>query len=147
MKSFGIILLLTGFPGTAFGGSPDVVGKWQFYKKVYQGQEMPEGPSAPLRMYFEFDASGNSSLYWWHEGDRDHCARKGRYLVNGDLLQDEVTWVDPKNTPECADDMDMQLGRKTKTPFYFRGADLAIRFQIAGEPLDLVWKKTEPEGK
>jgi hypothetical protein len=127
--------------------APQLVGRWQFYKKVFQGQEMPEPPSATLHLFFEFSPAGESSLTWWHDDGGDHCARKGKYVVANGELHDEIVWVDPKNTPDCADDMDMQLGRKTSTPIYFRGSDLAIRFQLDGEPLDMVWKKVNTEGK
>jgi hypothetical protein len=122
---------------------PTLVGHWVFFEKVYDGQEMPEPPTATLRMHFEFTAGGESRLYWWHEGDTDHCSRRGRYSVDGNTLVDEVTWVDPQNTRDCSDDPDMQPGRRTRTPFYFRGDNLAIRFQLDGSSLDMVWKKVE----
>lgn len=122
---------------------PNIVGTWLFYEKVYNGQVMPEPPSATLRLHFDFYPNGVSSLYWWHEGDKDHCTRRGRYSMDGSTLVEEVTWVDPGNTPECADDPDMQMGRKTRTPISFRGADLAIRFQLNGDALDMVFKRTD----
>lgn len=140
MKHWALLFLFL-MPYGALAEDPSVVGHWFFYKKIYQGQEMPEPVNASLRLHFEFSAEGESFLYWWHEGDTDHCARKGRYHYEGGVLTDEIIWVDPKNTRECADDIDMQLGRKTRTPVHFIGDDLAIRFQIDGEPLDMVWKK------
>ncbi len=146
MNKLILLALLSTLPAHA-GDAPSLVGKWTFYKKVFDGQEMPESPQASLRLHFDFSASGDSSLYWWHEGDTDHCAQKGRYHVEGQTLVDEITWVDPANTVDCSSDPDMQQGRTTRTPFYFRGDDLAIRFQINGDPLDMVWKRTEAEGK
>ncbi len=123
--------------------SEPILGHWFFYKKIYLGHEMPEPPSATLRMHFEFEANGVSVLYWWHEGEGDFCRRRGKYSVQGSMLVDEVIWVDPDNSEKCSDDPDMQLGRKTKTPYYFRGPDLALKFHIGDEELDLVWKKLE----
>ena len=140
MKYF-ILILLWCFPSLVWAADPSVVGHWFFYKKVYQGEDMLEPPGATLRLHFEFSAKGESFLYWWHEGAGDHCARRGQYTFNGGVLFDEIVWVDPKNSPECADDQDMQMGRKTKTPIHFIGDDLAIQFQLDGEPLDMVWKK------
>lgn len=128
----------------AFAGVPaatPVDGHWLFYKKLYQGQEMPEGPNATLRMHFEFLPDGESLLYWWHEGEDDFCRRRGRFTVEADQIVDEVTWVDPANARICADDPDMRLGRKTRTPYYFYGPDLALRFHLGDENLDFVWKK------
>lgn len=134
------VALFTAVPAAQAG--PGVQGQWVFYEKVYQGEVIPEGPSATLRMHFSFSPSGESHLWWWHEGEGDHCSRKGRYVAENGILRDEITWVDPANTPDCSDDLDMQLGRKTATPFYFRGADLALRFQLDNDSLDLIWKHT-----
>lgn len=124
---------------------PTLVGDWFFYNKYYAGQEMPEPPTATLRMYFHFSAKGESYLHWHHEGEGDHCARRGEYRIDGEYLVEKTTWVDPENTLSCAEDPDMQLGRVTRTHFYFRGDDLAIRFHLAGDPLDLLWKRVNTE--
>lgn len=123
-----------------------VVGHWQFSGKIYNGTEMPEDPDARLRMFFTFYANGESRLAWYHTDENFHCQRKGRYQVVGDQIQEEVTWVDPKNSYGCGDDPDMQLGKKSKTPFYFRGADFVLRFFLNEDPLDLIWKRI-PEGE
>jgi hypothetical protein len=129
--------------GTAFADftPPVIVGHWLFYMKVYQGQEMPEPPQASLQMHFDFTAAGESTLSWRHTVDTDHCLRKAIYRIVGSVLEEEVVWLDPENTMDCSSDPDMQLGKKSRTPFYFRGNDLAIQFQINGEPLDMVWKR------
>jgi len=138
-----LTVVVTCLPSLASASVLD--GHWFFYKKIYQNQHMPEPPSATLRMHFEFSPEGESTLYWWHEGEGDYCHRKGRYLVEKDQLVDEVTWLDPKNTHFCGNDPDMQLGRRTRTPFYFSGPDLALRFHLGDENLDFVWKKIEEE--
>lgn len=135
-----LALLLFSFAADAFA-SPAVVGRWRFHKKIYQGTEIPEAPGATLRMFFEFDGAGESHLYWRHEGEKDHCSRKGRYHVEAGHIVEEVVWVDPENTFACGQDPDMQLGRKTRTPYYFHGKDLALRFHLGDEPLDLIWRK------
>jgi hypothetical protein len=124
---------------------PSLVGHWQFYKKIYQGQEMPEGPSATLRLHFDFDKDGVSHLYWWHVGEGDHCYREGRYRLTGNILSEEVTWVSPANTYGCSDDPDMKLGRKTNSPVRFVGNEFVTTFHLGDEPLDLVWKKLDVE--
>lgn len=135
-----ITLLLFFLAATDAMASEAVEGNWRFYKKIYQGTEIPEAPGATLRMYFEFDGS-KSHLYWRHEGEKDHCSRRGKYHLEEGIIVEEVTWVDPENTFACAQDPDMQLGRKTRTPYYFHGKDLALRFHLGEEPLDLIWRK------
>lgn len=120
---------------------PALPGHWQFYKKIFRGTEMPEPPSANLRMHFEFTEQGDSRLWWWHEGESDHCQRKGRWKLEENLLVDEVAWVDPENTPECAKDPDMQLGKVNRTPYKFRGPDLSLELHLGDEPLEMVWKR------
>lgn len=121
--------------------SPSVEGRWQFYKKIFKGQEMPEPPSATLRMFYEFTPQGESRLWWWHEGERDHCQRRGKFRVEGETLVDETTWIDPDNTMHCAQDPDMQPGKVSRTPFRFRGPDLSLELHINGEPLEMVWRR------
>lgn len=141
MRAFFLALLLAvGAVPARAEPDPALVGGWRFYKKVYQGIEMPEGPGATLRMFYEFNEAGESYLYWWHEGDTDHCGRKGRYSTEAGFLVEEVVWVDPENTYGCSRDPDMQLGRRTRTPYYFRDGDFALQFSLGDERLDLVWK-------
>lgn len=136
-----LLILLLSAP--AFGNSR-IVGEWLFYKKVFDGIEMPEPPGATLRLYFEFAEDGDSRLVWWHEGEGDYCERRGAYTVEDDLLIDEVVWVNPRNSRECARDPDMQLGRVTRTPFSFLGDDLVLHLHLQDKPLLYVWKRTRP---
>lgn len=136
--ALGLAALL---PALSFGQDPGLHGQWRFYKKIFQGQEMPEPPSANLRMFFEFSPSGDSRLWWWREGENDRCQRRGKFSVEGNTLVDEVTWVDPENTPQCAQDPDMQPGKVTRTPFRFRGEDLSLELHLNGEPLEMVWRR------
>lgn len=138
-----LLFLIALLPRPSMAEAPSIEGHWIFYKKIYLGQEIPEHPGATLRMHFEFSAAGESLLYWWHEGEDDLCRRRGEYSVEDGYLLERVTWVDPENAPHCSRDPDMQPGNSTRTPFYFHGRDLAIRFHLGNEPLDLVWKKIE----
>lgn len=121
--------------------APPIVGNWLYYKKIYDGRDIPEGPSATLRLHFDFTADGQSHLYWWHEGDSDHCSRTGKYHLEGENLVEESLVVDPNNTQDCASDPDMQPQDKVTTPISFMGEDLVIRFYLNNDPLDFVWKK------
>lgn len=139
-----IITLLALLHAPAFAAdAPSIVGNWVYYKKIYQGQEMPEEPNATLRLHFDFTADGNSHLYWWHEGDSDHCSRTAKYHLDGANLVEESLVIDPKNTQDCGSDPDMQPKDKATTPISFNGDDLVIRFHLNTDPLDFVWKKTQ----
>lgn len=137
-----LFLALAHFPALA---DNTLEGRWVYYKKIYQGQEYPEGPDSTLRLIYEFSAEGESRLYWWHEGQNDRCERRGRYEIEGDRLVDRVTWVDPDNFYGCSRDPDMQNGKVTKTPFYFRGPDWVLRLPFGGEEMQFVWKRISEE--
>ena len=141
---FTLLLLAAIHP--AFGAQePELPGTWIFYKKVFRDQEMPEPPNATLRMHFQFTAEAESRLWWWHEGESDHCERKGIYTLEDGILVDEVTWLNPDNTADCSNDPDMQLGKVNKTPYKFRGPDLSLELHLNGEPLSMVWKRVEAQ--
>lgn len=143
MKLLLIAILGLWLQSAAAGEQPSVVGHWFYYAKVYRGIEMPEHPEATLRLHFTFDAKGESRLYWWHEGDGDYCERRGKYRLEGAEIVDEVIWVNPQNTRDCALDPDMQPGRVTRTTFDLRGEDLVFHLRLGDEPLLYIWKKIE----
>ena len=143
------LLFVGGLSAQAMGNPTErILGKWFFYKKIYQNIEMPEPPEATLRLFFEFFPDGTDHLYWTHVGENDICERKGKYrLTNnstGFTLSDEILWVNPKNSGECSRDPDMQVGRKTNTPASFMGNDFALHLDLGGDPLIYVWKKVLP---
>lgn len=117
------------------------VGRWAYFMKVYRGQDMPEGPEDTLRLRYELTAEGKSHLYWWHEGEHDHCHRRGSYTIEEEKIHDQTEWVDPENTPECAKDPDMQENRLTKTPFSFRDGNLMLHLQLGEEEIFYVWRR------
>ncbi|HEY8278786.1 MAG TPA: hypothetical protein VIH99_04140 [Bdellovibrionota bacterium] len=145
-KALALLVFLMCTAGSA-GAEPLLVGKWAYFMKVYQGQDMPEPPDAILRLRFEFQADGTSRLYWWHEGENYHCERRGLYYVEGSELVDEVVWVNPANSYGCDRDPDMQQGRLTRTAFSIRDGNLRLQIPFAEEELTYVWKRVEEEGK
>lgn len=138
----GFFLLLL-FLGAAEGraSSAPLLGHWFFYKKIFRGVEMPEPPEATLRLHFEFHPGGISRLYWWHEGEPGRCAREGRYRVEGSVLVEEATWIDPSNHPSCGRDPDMQKGKVSRTRFFVRDGDLHTFLPFGDEELVYVWKR------
>jgi hypothetical protein len=146
---FLLLVLLHSFSAWALDpGGPSLVGHWLYYKKIFQGHEMPEPPEATLRLHFDFEADGSDHLYWWHEGEKDLCERKGTHTVeNGNTLVDTNTWVNPKNDSSCANDPDMQQGRVTRTPISFAGADLQFFLALGDDTLIYVWRREPPKAQ
>jgi hypothetical protein len=141
MRHFLTLMLATLSYAAPALAEDSIVGHWLYFMKIYQGREIPEGPEATLRLHFEFSADGKSRLYWFHEGDRDHCERRGHYTVENSELVDTVDWVDPANTYGCNQDPDMQDGKLTRTPIGFRNGNLVMQLQLGEEQLFYVWKK------
>lgn len=156
MALLKILLILMALPSLSWSQSASqeipsdlmIQGRWQFYKKIWDGIEMPEPPAATLRLFFEFSENKESRLYWWHEGEGDWCERKGEYSLQEGQLVDTITWVNPKNSRFCSNDPDMQLGRITRTPVSINNGDLWLHLHLGDDPLIFVWKKlpSDPSG-
>ena len=136
--------------GGEWNGQPayareDLVGHWRFYMKIYDGREMPEPPNATLDLNFIFHGDGTNRLYWEHTGEDDLCDRKGVYDVQGDILIDRVTWVNPDNARGCERDPDMQLGREAQSRFDIVDGDFHLHMHLGDLPLTYVWEKIDPE--
>jgi hypothetical protein len=136
-------LLLWLFAATpAWAG--EIEGHWQYYLKIFKGNEMPEPPEATLRLHFEFYPDGTNRLYWWHEGEDDLCSRTGRYRLEKGILIDEVIAVDPKNHGNCSRDPDMQLGKISRTPYELKKNQLILHLPFGDDTLLYVWKRIPP---
>jgi len=140
-----LLLVLSLFFNIALAEEQTIIGQWFYIAKIYQGIEIPEHPESTLRLHFDFSVDGQSRLYWWHQNEGDFCERIGKYRIEAGNLVDEVTWINPKNSPGCGLDPDMQLGRVTTTAISFRGSELLLHLYIGNEPLIYVWKKIAPE--
>ncbi|MGZ3694271.1 MAG: hypothetical protein ACXWQO_08725 [Bdellovibrionota bacterium] len=143
--SYFLFLLILNFAPVA-KAADSIVGSWAYFLKIYEGQEMPEPPTATLRLRYEFTNAGASHLYWWHEGDADLCERRGKFRLEQGYLVDQVVWVNPKNAYGCNQDPDMQNGKITRTPVYFENSNLVMRLQFGEEELLYVWKKMKDGG-
>jgi hypothetical protein len=135
------LALICIFIGTgARAENSALVGHWGYFMKLIKGQEDPQTPQDTLRLRYFLEADGASRLFWWHEGEHDHCERRGHYTVEGDLLLDQTEWVDPANTETCSQDTDMQSGKLTKIPFTLKNGNLLTRIQLGEDELFYVWK-------
>lgn len=123
-----------------------VLGSWQFHKILYRdGEHPPFNPD--LILIFEFHPDGTDRLFWTRRNQHGFCERKGRYSWSAEtsLLQDEVIWSNPGNSPECARDPDMLVGRRTETRLEAFGDELRLWLYVGDEPLIYVWRRLLPE--
>jgi hypothetical protein len=143
MEGGMIILLLWGL--LSYGAGSGLEGRWDYEAKILRGVEYPRRPTDTIWLRWEFSAEGQSLLSWGDELLDDHCARRAKFTAVGGILEERVIWVDPENSFSCSYDPDMQLGRVTRTPFFFRAEKLVLRLQLGEEEILYVWKKNLPE--
>jgi hypothetical protein len=123
-------------------GAALLSGQWQYYKTLYNGEEMP--PRDPrLQLIFEFKDNGEDRLYWTYDEGQTFCERRGKYEFSENILKDEVVWVNPDNAPECGADPDMQQGRTTSSPASIVDNELQIEIPLGSESIIYVWKRIE----
>lgn len=117
-------------------------GEWQYYKYIYRGKiQFPRDKDTKLN--YIFDENGRSTLVWKNEVDKVYCERRGLYFVNGDIIKDEVVWVNPKNTLGCGSDPDMRIGNRSYTKYRIQNGELELDLPLADEFLTYVFKKSE----
>lgn len=127
------------FPtGPAFADCP-FVGRWHYDRIRYEGIERPR-PNPTLQMYFEFDGSGISRLYWTRDGEKVFCERKSQYQCSPQEIYQIVTWVNPNNSIECHSDPDMQLGIQTRTLYRITKGELATDFNLGESKITYIWR-------
>lgn len=102
-----------------------LVGTWQYVGFHYEGRDYPN-PNPDLTLLFTFNADGTSHLYWSRKNESGFCERRGIYRLDGDLLWQKTTWVNPENDRSCAMDSDMQPDRETTTTIRLQEDKLAF---------------------
>ena len=120
-----------------------IVGSWFLDHIIYKGEERP--PFNPdLEIMFDFDAMGESHLFWFRNNEVGFCERKGVYKYESCGLTDTVTWLNPLNLTECGLDPDMQLGHTTITYVDMDGNDfLRLHLQMGEEELIYVLRRVK----
>lgn len=143
MRILALMLLILPLAASA-NGPASPVGHWEYYKKIYQGKDMPMPPDATLRLHYEYRADGTSRLFWWNEGENNRCSREGKYTLEEGVIVEEATTVDPGNHPTCSSDPDMHEGKVSRTPYTFVNGDLHLTLPLGDEVLIYVWKLVTP---
>lgn len=115
-------------------------GVWQYDGFFYDGHRYPN-PNLDLELTFTFDNSGQDRLYWKRKNEDGFCERLATYNVVGNRLFQKVTWVNPKNSADCAKDLDMRLGQETETEICITGLELNFHFDLNGKPFLYILKR------
>lgn len=120
------------------------MGKWHFIGFIYHGQfRLPLTPN--LFLTFTFQNDGTSILFWNRTGEPGFCERKGRFSIEQENLVDEVVWVNPKNSIDCGQDPDMQMGKKSTNAISLKEEKFHLEIGLAGEPFTYVFERLETE--
>lgn len=129
------------FPAQVFAQS--IVGTWRYDGFFYEDHRYPL-PNPNLELTFTFDSENHARLFWKRLNEPGFCERIAEYEVSGQIITQKIAWVNPDNLPECAADVDMQLGKETVTEFEFGEAQLGFHFELNGKPLLYILKWVEP---
>lgn len=119
-----------------------ILGTWQYTGLRMDGRFFPG--SRGLIVQFRFDEAGISHLVWRNEGEQTFCERRASYSVSGENLWQKIFWVNPNNSPTCASDPDMQLGRESTTRFYVSGPEMGFYLSLNGDTVIYVLEKVSP---
>lgn len=112
----------------------ELLGTWQFTEYNYEGHTVP-APNPNLILRFTFDAEDISTLKWFRTDEAGLCERKAKYALPSDhQLVQTIIWVDPRNNSACATDSDMQMGRKSVTPYHVEDHKLYLEMELNGKP-------------
>lgn len=123
--------------------SNHLMGKWQFYQYEYRGQVF-ESPNPYLNEYLFFSAH-EVTLFYEKTNEGFFCERKAiyQYSQNDQELVQSISWVNPKNSSNCSQDPDMELGNHLRNKAYLKNNDLYLHTPFGEEELIFIWKKTE----
>lgn len=131
--------------GTSVGGdgslSDLIQGMWRFVGFQYRDQWHP--PLNPdLLLVFGFRSDGSSLVYWTRLNENGFCERRGSYrLLEGNILEDRVTWLNPDNSMDCGKDPDMRLGTVTRTPVMVKENQFFLHLGLGGEPFAYIFDR------
>ena len=123
------------------GIDKDLIGTWKYDGFEYDGQTYPR-PNPSLDLKFTFNEKGEAKLKWDYENEPGFCERLATYdITEAGLLHQKITWVNPDNFFYCSQDVDMELGRESLTPYSIHDQQLRLSFEINGKPFLYILNK------
>lgn len=115
-------------------------GEWRLAGMIYRGNEIP--PLNPnLNLRWMFFSNGSERLYWDRKGETGFCERFAHYEIKNGKIFEKVFAVNPLNSPECAQDPDMQVGRQTFTDIEIQKQQILLHLQMGDEELIYILKE------
>lgn len=108
-----------------------IIGTWRYAGFRYDDKQYPN-PNPDLELLFTFREDGVSRLYWHRKNETGFCERLADYRLDGEMLWQKNTWVNPANDHSCSSDPDMQPGRETTTPVRLSQNELAFVLELNG---------------
>ena len=115
-------------------------GIWSYDGYVYQNIRYPN-PNPTLHVEFDFFSKELISLKWYRDGENSFCQRIATYDLKKQILQQNIIWVNPRNTIECASDPDMQLNKKTFNKLVQFKNEMHLYLELNGSDFIYILKK------
>jgi hypothetical protein len=123
-----------------------LIGIWIYTSLIYQGMPYPR-PDANLQMQFVFNSESENQIHYFRKNEPGHCERTAKYVFKDNKLYQKVISVDPSNSPECADDPDMQIGRESESDLEVYENCMYLTLPLGEETLTYVWQKADGTGE
>ncbi len=115
-------------------------GEWKLEAMIYRGEEVP--PLNPqLNLRWTFFANGTERLYWDRQGENGFCERFANYKILEGQIHETVFAVNPLNSFECGQDLDMQVGRQTVNTIEVQPQRILLHLQLGDEELIYILKE------
>ncbi len=145
--NFLLIFIITLMTSLSALAAVNLVGSWKFTDYIYEGQTHPR-PNANLDLRFTFDDQGISRLKWLRTNEEGFCERLGTYFVQDEkLLVQKTVWVNPANSVDCANDLEMHVGYETKTPFQIVDKKFFLKLSLNGQDFIYIFTSVESSAK
>jgi hypothetical protein len=119
-----------------------LIGDWQYDGFFYRDHRYPN-PNPDLTVLFSFNSDHTHRLYWKRADETKFCERRGTWSIRGELLEQEVTWLNPDNDSSCAQDPDMQPHQTTQTRFKVDDHELGFYLNLDDQTFIYILKRID----
>jgi hypothetical protein len=134
------ILLFFSITGQALQ-SADIFGAWKYVAYKYHGKTQAL-PHPDLNLTFTFLQNGTEVIHWEYSDNPGFCEGNASYQISNNQLVSQLTNTNSKNNMECAEDPDMQIGKKSSVPIEMHNGQLYLNIGLSGEDLFYIFDKT-----